>query len=382
MDLTNCISPFFIFRLLAEIVSSHVQLICIHHCDASMRCPGFEDSPKSTSKSKKKKSDGTAAEIIYIMKPGSDENIELGDSVPVVELHKINLIGRWKECLQPDTPGLIVRAYAPDEEIKATAEVLKTLQKQQPAAGPHGSSNLSTPPGEAEYFKGGGLMKTVRESVKRQKMHSSPVSQPLTPVTPAGLISTITVGIPLARVLAEDLTKATLKEGSPNLLKVALKCIGRKVTSESTSSHGAGNQSGPEDSTASSSRPGASATYSSAPGSSGSTAGSSNQGPNELKQEVAHLDMVVSDDNEFADDPYQIIPTEDIFTIPAIPRENLKGFNEGYLLPAEVTAFQGIYYQESGDVRPGYTSVSPFDYPLDYQGHVALKLHSGTAAYS
>ena len=104
------------------------------------------------------------------------------------------------------------------------------------------------------------------------------------PVTPAGLISTITTGILLpARLLAEDLTKATLKEGSPNLLKVALKCIRRKVTSESTSSHSAG--------------------------------------------------------HEFADDPHQIIPTEDIFTISAILREDLKGFNEGYLLPAEVTAF-------------------------------------------
>ena len=62
----------------------------------------------------------------------------------------------------PDTPGRIVPAYAPDEEKKATAEVLKTLQKQQPAGGHHGSSNLSTPPGEAEYFEGGRLMKTVR----------------------------------------------------------------------------------------------------------------------------------------------------------------------------------------------------------------------------
>ena len=76
------------------------------------------------------------------MKPGSDENIELGDSVPVVELDKINLIGRWKDMPSPDTQGLIVPAYAPDEETKATAEVLKMLQKQQPAAGHHGSLNL------------------------------------------------------------------------------------------------------------------------------------------------------------------------------------------------------------------------------------------------
>ena len=58
-----------------------------------------------------------ATEIIDITKPGSgDENIKLGDSVPVVELDKIDLIGRWKNMPAPDTPGLIVPAYAPDEE--------------------------------------------------------------------------------------------------------------------------------------------------------------------------------------------------------------------------------------------------------------------------
>ena len=214
-------------------------------------------------------------------------------------------------------------------------------------------------------------------------MCSSPISQPLTPVTPAGLISTITVGIlPPARVLAEDLTKATLNEGSSNLLKVASKYIARKATSESTSSHGADHQSEPKDNTASSSKLGALATCSRALDSNGSTAGESSQGPSELKQEVTHLTMVVSDDDEFTDDPHRIIPTEDIFTIPAIPRDDLYGFNRGYLLLTEVTAFRGIYYHESGDVRPGYTGVSPFDYPLDHQGHMASKLHSGTAAYS
>ena len=46
-------------------------------------------SQKSSLKSKKKKSEGSAAEIIDIMKPGSYENIELGDLVPVVELDKL-----------------------------------------------------------------------------------------------------------------------------------------------------------------------------------------------------------------------------------------------------------------------------------------------------
>ena len=126
----------------------------------------------------------------------------------------------------------------------------------------------------------------------------------------------------MAIVLTKDLTKATLGEGSPNLLKVVSKCIGRKATNESTSSHGAGDQSGSKDKPASSSGPEVSATCSSIPGSSGGTAGGSSQGSNEPRQEVSHLTMVVSDDDEFADDPHQIIPT-----------------NEGYLLPAEVTAF-------------------------------------------
>ena len=234
-----------------------------------------------------------AAEIIDSMEPGIDENIKLGGPVPVVELDKNDSTGRWKDIPPPDTPRLI-HTYAPDEETRAAAEVLKMLQKQQPTASHHESSNLSTPPGEAEYFKGGGLIRTVRESVKKQKMCSSPVSQPLTPITPAGSILTLTVGIlPPVRVLAEDLMKATLKEGSPNLLKVALKCIGRKATSESTSSHSAGYQSGSKDNTVSSSRLSASATCSSTPDSSGSTAGSSGQGPNEPKQEFTHLNMVV-----------------------------------------------------------------------------------------
>ena len=117
-------------------------------------------SQKSASKSKKKKS-GQTAEVIDITKPGSDQNIKLGDPVPVVELDKIDLIGRLKDVPSTDTLGLTVPAYAPDEETRATAEVLKTLQNQQPATGHHQSLNLSTSPGEAEYFKGRGLMRTV-----------------------------------------------------------------------------------------------------------------------------------------------------------------------------------------------------------------------------
>ena len=92
--------------------------------------------------------------------------------------------------------------------------------------------------------------------------------------------------------------------------------------------------------------------------------------------------MVVSDDDNFADDPHQIIPMEEVFTVPSFTLDNLEGFNKGYPLLAEVTEFRGICYHESGDVWPGYMGTSPFDYPLDRQGHMASKFHSGTAAYS
>ena len=60
---------------------------------------------------------------------------------------------------------------------------------------------------------------------------------------------------------------------------------------------------------------------------------------NEPRQEVSHLAIAISYDDKFADYPHQIIPTEDTFTLLYLPRQNVEGFNQGYLLPAEVTAF-------------------------------------------
>ena len=265
----------------------------------------------SAPKSKKKKSEGATTELIDISKPGSDENIKLGDFVPVAKLDKIGSPRRSKVIPSSDTRGPTV----PDEEARVTAEVLQTLNKQQPGAGHHLCLTQST-----EYFDGSGLMKKIGELVKRHKMCNLPISQPPTPITPAGSISTITVGIlPPAKVPAEDLTKATLREGSPNLLKVTPKFMGWKPTNKLTHPHDADHWSEPKDNTPPSSRLGVSATCSSALGSSGDVAGGSGQGPGEPKQEVPPLTMVISDDDEFADDPHQIIPTEEVFTVPAFP---------------------------------------------------------------
>ena len=50
--------------------------------------------------------------------------------------------------------------------------------------------------------------------------------------------------------------------------------------------------------------------------------------------------------------------------------------------PAEVEEFQGIYYYESGYLKPGYMNAMPYDHLLDQQGHITSALHSSVAAYS
>ena len=77
--------------------------------------------------------------------------------------------------------------------------------------------------------------------------------------------------------------------------------------------------------------------HSSGPGPSGGATGSSGQDPTEPRQDVSHLAMYILDEDEFADNPHQIIPIEDAFALPYIPRQGLEGFNHGYILPAEIT---------------------------------------------
>ena len=255
-------------------------------------------------------------------------------------MDKIDSAEGGRDVPPPDDPGPIIPTSAPYEETRAAAETLKVLQRQQPSAGLPKGSSLLTPPGEADNVEGEGLMETVQQSQRRQKMCSAPVSKPSALNTLAGSISTITVGIlPPARVLAEDLTKAKLREGSPNLLQMASKCVGKQPTSELTDSHSAGGLGGTKNNQAWSSKLKVLTTHSSGPGSSGGAAGGSGRDPNEPREGVSHLVMFISNGSDFADDPHQIIPTEDAFTLPYIPRQNLEGFDHGYLLPAEVTAF-------------------------------------------
>ena len=94
--------------------------------------------------------------------------------------------------------------------------------------------------------------------------------------------------------------------------------MGKQVTSESMDSHSASGRSGTKNNQWSSSQPRASTMHLSRPGSSGGAAGGSGQDPNEPRQDVSHLAMYISAEDEFADNPHQIIPIEDAFALPYI----------------------------------------------------------------
>ena len=100
---------------------------------------------------------------------------------------------------------------------------------------------------------------------------------------------------------------------------MALKCAGKQATSESIDSCNAGGLDGTKNNQTSSSKPKVLTTHSSGPGSSVGAAGGSGQDPNEPRKGVSHLVMYISNDDDFADDPHQIIPTEDAFALPYIP---------------------------------------------------------------
>ena len=116
-------------------------------------------------------------------------------------------------------------------------------------------------------------METVRQSHKRWKDRCAPVTQQSVPDIPAGLITTISVGIiPPARVVADVLTKTNLREGSPNILMMASSSVGKQETSELMDSRSAGRLSGAENNQPSSSKPRASSMHSSRSSPSGGAA--------------------------------------------------------------------------------------------------------------
>ena len=95
--------------------------------------------------------------------------------------------------------------------------------------------------------------------------------------------------------------------------------VGKQVTSKLTNYHCTGGFSGTNIDQPTSSEQTAPTSHSSGLGSSGGAAGGSSHDPNRPLKEVSHLAVIISEENEFADEPHQIIPTEEAFTLPLIP---------------------------------------------------------------
>ena len=210
--------------------------------------------------------------------------------------------------------------------------------------------------------------------MKKKGTHCHCIMQQVTADTPASSITAVPIQhVPLAKVIAEDLINLQLRLGSPNTLVMA--------ASESTSSHGRGGRSGKrEPQPPSESRTLADITRSTGSGS-GVVARKDGEEADNLEPGMSQLTAITSKESDFAADRHQMIPANKCFGLPIVPRQS-GGFKLNYSDAVEVTNFQGIYYFESGYLRPGYTNTMPYDHPLDRQGHISSALHSGVAAYS
>ena len=136
------------------------------------------------------------------------------------------------------------------------------------------------------------------------------------------------------------------------------------AASESTSSHGRGGRRGKREPwPPSESRAVADITGSTGSGS-GVAAKKDGEEADNLEPGFSQLVAIVSEDSDFTADRHQVIPTDKCFGLPIVPRE-CGGFELNYRDTVEVTDFRGIYYFESGYLRPGYANAMPYDHPLD-----------------
>ena len=81
-----------------------------------------------------------------------------GDTLPVVELDRVDPTEGDKDVPSPDALEAGTATSTLDEETKTTAETLEALQRQPSTADFPGHSSLPTPPAETEYFEGDGLL--------------------------------------------------------------------------------------------------------------------------------------------------------------------------------------------------------------------------------
>ena len=186
-----------------------------------------------------------------------------------------------------------------DEETRTAAETLESFRE---AEDPTVINGTRTPPGEAAHIKGTGLMDNIRNSTRRQmKFCSHLIMQQMAVNTPASSITAVPIQhVPQAKVVAEDLINLQSRWGLPNALVVAASDTGRRVTSQSTSSHGKGKTASEKNKPQPplESRALADITGSTS-GGSGRAAGGDGEEPHNLKPETSQLTLIISKESEF-----------------------------------------------------------------------------------
>ena len=102
-----------------------------------------------------------------------------------------------------------------------------------------------TPPKEAAYFAGSGLMDHIRSSQKRKKgLQSHQTMQQMTAdMQTSSMMSVPIMTVPQAKVMVDDLVNFQSRPGSPNTLMAAIKGAGGKTsgtdgTGKDESKHG------------------------------------------------------------------------------------------------------------------------------------------------
>ena len=139
--------------------------------------------------------------------------------------------------------------------------------------------------------------------------------------------------IPQAKVVTEDLISLQSRWGLSNALVVAASDTGRRVTSQSTSSHGKGETSSEKNEPQPPLESRALADITDITGSTGGGSGGAARGdgeePHDPKPGISQLTLIISEEREFADDLHQVIPTEDCYGLPLIQRQ-CGGFEHNY----------------------------------------------------
>ena len=163
--------------------------------------------------------------------------------------------------------------------------------------------------------------------------------------------------------MVDDLVNFQLRPGSPNTLMAAIKgtcgkMSGTDGTRKDESKHGK-KQPQPADATRALMEITGKVSKRKAETSRASSGEPSGEQPG-----TSQVTVLVLEESDFTPDIHQVILSEPCCSLPLVAKDG-GGSELNYSDAIQVQDFQGIYYFESGCLRPGYTNSMPCDHPLD-----------------